>query len=133
MINQSAEHPNVEQRLTDMESRSAALETVMTQFIEEQRAYREGERERQEHSRARRERKPSNCKAQKERHKRRAEQRECNYDSNRRYAGLTRVEKRIDKMCFGLFTSDSNRAFCIRLAIMIAWSAVIGWHIGSTL
>ena len=126
-MNQPESPQSVEQRLTNIESRLAALDSLMTQFIEEQRAYHAGERERQERNR---EHDPASRKAQEER---RTGKRERHWDSGRRYAGLTRLEKRIDKMCFGLITSDSDRAFYIRLAIMMAWGTVIGWHIGSAL
>ena len=126
-MNQPESPQSVEQRLTNIESRLAALDAMMTQFIQEQRAYRAGKRERQEHDR---EHDRASYKTQQEC---RTGPREWHYDSDRRYAGLTRLEKRIDKMCFGLTTSDSDRAFYIRLAIMMAWGTVIGWHIGSAL
>ena len=101
--------PDVEQRLTDIESRLTALEATTELTIEEPQAHRNAERE-----------------------NRREQCRSCS-DPNRRYAGLSRIEKRIDKMCFGLMTSDSDRAFYVRLAIMITAGAIIGWYIGSAL
>ena len=100
---------DVEQRLTDIEARLAALEATRELFIDEPQAHRNAEGES------------------------RRELWRCYSDPNRRYAGLSRVEKRIDKMCFGLITSQSDRAFYVKLAILIAEGAIIGWYIGSAL
>ena len=74
-MNQPESPQSVEQCLTNIESRLAALDAKMTQFIEEQREHRSGERSRHERNR---EHDPASHKAQQEC---RTGQRKWDYDS----------------------------------------------------